>query len=130
MLSLNIVLRASAIILLLLRELYWRITSKRADKEKPKTPVKSLDAYITYYYHSVVHGIVYFQLLGLPLLQMPYHLWVQLVGFLFVLIGIAVSTLGRKDLGSNWTEASEYQIKKNHRLITTGVYKFIRHPIS
>lgn len=129
MLLANIVIRSTTILLLLLRELYWRVSGKRADREKPKTPVKSLDAFITYYYHWIVHIIAYLQLLGLPLLQMPYHLWVQIVGFLLVVIGVSVSTLGRKDVGVNWTEASEYQVKKNHKLVTTGIYRFIRHPI-
>lgn len=129
MLGVNIVIRSATILLLLLREIYWKVSGKRADREKPKTTIKSLDAFITYYYHWTVHIIAYLQLLGLPLLQMPYHLWIQLTGFLLVVIGIAVSTLGRKDIGVNWTEASEYQVKNNHELVTSGIYRIIRHPI-
>ncbi|HEX7041648.1 MAG TPA: methyltransferase [Patescibacteria group bacterium] len=49
-----------------------------------------------------------------------------LLGFLLILIGVALSFISQKKLGDSWTHAASLKAKK---LITTGIYKYIRHPI-
>jgi protein-S-isoprenylcysteine O-methyltransferase Ste14 len=51
------------------------------------------------------------------------------IGFIFVCIGVGISIRARIDLGHNWAHAAEYQIKKDHELVTNGIYHAIRHPI-
>lgn len=129
MLSLDIIFRLLTIVLNILRVLYWLVTKRKANKEKPKetsfTIQGTLERYI-FYAAWIVLGV---QLLGLDILTFPHNIFIQTVGFIVSVIGILISILGRQELGTNWTHAGEYQIKKNHDLITTGIYRYIRHPI-
>ena len=51
------------------------------------------------------------------------------LGFALVVVGISLSVMARNELGANWAHSAEFQIKEKHELVTTGVYKWIRHPI-
>lgn len=50
-------------------------------------------------------------------------------GLVLFLLGTALSLWAKKTLGKNWNTGWEYQVKKNHQLVTTGPFKVIRHPI-
>lgn len=51
----------------------------------------------------------------------------QLGGVILAIIGLIVAIVARKTLADNWS--SNVDIKKNHKLITKGVYSVVRHPI-
>lgn len=51
------------------------------------------------------------------------------LGYIFVILGLMLSTNALKELKGNWNSMMFYKIIPNHRLIKTGVYKHIRHPI-
>lgn len=53
----------------------------------------------------------------------------MIFGFILVLSGTIMSIFARRELGTNWTHATDYQIKKDHILVTTGIYAYVRHPI-
>jgi len=48
------------------------------------------------------------------------------LGFSFLALAIILRTLAVKNLGPYWSPFVE--IKKGHKLITTGIYKYMRHP--
>lgn len=50
-----------------------------------------------------------------------------IIGAAITVIGLLIAIWARKLLADNWS--SNVEIKKQHQLITSGVYKFIRHPI-
>jgi protein-S-isoprenylcysteine O-methyltransferase Ste14 len=50
-----------------------------------------------------------------------------LIADVFAIVGVIVAVWARFTLGSNWS--GSVQIKKDHQLITTGPYRFVRHPI-
>lgn len=52
---------------------------------------------------------------------------VALTGAILVLIGVVINVVGRFNLGENW--ANHIKIYSNHKLINTGVYKIVRHPL-
>jgi protein-S-isoprenylcysteine O-methyltransferase Ste14 len=54
------------------------------------------------------------------------QIW-QNVGTILVVIGLIIAIIARKVLADNWS--SNVDIKKNHKLITTGIYRYMRHPI-
>lgn len=62
-------------------------------------------------------------------LQLFNNNFIKVLGLLCFLSGTSLSMLAKKTLGENWTTGWEYQVKKEHELITTGPFKFIRHPI-
>jgi len=53
----------------------------------------------------------------------------QLIGFLLVVIGVGIAFLAKQQLGDEWVYASAYIQQKAKRLITTGAYSIVRHPI-
>ncbi len=57
-----------------------------------------------------------------PLWPVPYWL-----GVLFLAAGLRLFYRSHADLGSNWSMT--LQIKEDHRLVTTGVYARVRHPM-
>ena len=48
------------------------------------------------------------------------------VGLLIFSCGVWLRNMAMNDLGENWSNNTE--IKEGHRLITTGIYHFLRHP--
>lgn len=44
-----------------------------------------------------------------------------------VVIGLVIAILARRTLAANWSGSVTF--KKGHKLITTGIYHYIRHPI-
>lgn len=109
---------------------YWWVEEQKANKEKPKTKQATFKGKVVHSLILLTASLVILQLLGFPLWKMPYTLIsLQVIGFLFVLFGLYISFIGRKELGTNWVSGHEYQIKKEHTLITSGIYRYIRHPI-
>ena len=52
---------------------------------------------------------------------------VQIIGICLTVIGLIIALVARKTLADNWS--SDIELKKNHKLITTGIYHYTRHPI-
>lgn len=50
-----------------------------------------------------------------------------LIGLIFVVVGCAINIVGRFNLGTNW--ANQIKIYNTHKLIRTGVYGLVRHPL-
>ncbi len=128
----DLVLRAITLAVFLLWSTYWLITERRADREKPK--IRNL----TFFHEANIRKILLrfaeatliLQLLGLPLLRMQNaSITVQIIGLALVAIGAGIAISARKTLGSNWAHAFEYQVKQKQELVTSGVYRYIRHPI-
>ena len=111
------------------RDIYWRVAEFRADQAKPRLQQRGPAAHIKRYVLLLFVLFLYWQLLGLQILPFQTNLGIQLFGLALVLIGLFVSVSARRALGTNWAHGADYQIKQQHALITTGIYKYIRHPI-
>jgi protein-S-isoprenylcysteine O-methyltransferase Ste14 len=57
-----------------------------------------------------------------PLRPLPYAL-----GLVFLAAGLWLFYRSHADLGTNWSIT--LQVRENHRLVTSGVYKRVRHPM-
>ena len=110
-------------------QVYWSITEKKADIDKPKTIHLTRIRRLRKFPQIFILTPLVLQIFGVKIFVMPFSFEVQIIGFILVLLGVGISVLGRVALGTNWTHAEEYQIKKHHRLVTSGIYKYIRHPI-
>ena len=49
------------------------------------------------------------------------------IGTTLNVIGLIIAITARRTLADNWS--GDIEIKKDHKLITTGIYKYVRHPI-
>ena len=127
----DFLLRVFTLLLFVLWVLYWQITEKEADRSKPKREEKFImRQQVRRWILRIAEGTMLLQVIGLQFLPFSTYLFlVQVLGFIFVLIGVIIAVSARKTLGVNWAHAYQYQIKKEQELVTTGVYSLIRHPI-
>lgn len=122
-------LKIVTFILTAVRVLYWIVGEHTANKLIPKakhTLWKQKAVTIATYAYWIFFLV---QLIGLNILLFTHSTLLQLFGFLIFLVGVFISIKGRIDLGINWAHGGEYQIKTNQSLVTSGIYKYIRHPI-
>ncbi len=56
-----------------------------------------------------------------------YNSYFSATGALIIVVGTAINIIGRFQLKSNW--GNQIRIYENHTLVTTGIYKYIRHPL-
>ncbi len=49
------------------------------------------------------------------------------LGYVLLVVGIGLDIIGRLTLGKSYSET--VRIRPDHKLITHGIYRFIRHPI-
>lgn len=123
---LSVVLRLATLILIITSRAYWFFTKSKALRNKPKSRQKPIT------FEKL--GIIFFgaflivSLLGYNMFSFS-NIYFQVFGFILVVLGFIESMLGRQRLGTNWTESYDYQIKKKHELVTTGIYSQVRHPI-
>ena len=129
MTTLDLVLRIATFTLLFLRVIYWLKTADRANVAKPKHTEYKTSQKIKDYILYLLWALLGLQLLGLSLFPFPYTMAGQCVGLVMASIGVVISVMGRHELGVNWAHGGEYQVKNNQELVTTGIYRYIRHPI-
>lgn len=113
--------------------LYWYLSEQKTEHVKPKEK-KSTKLFskgtFSMLFTMFAFGVVGVQLLGISLFTMPNpNPFMQVLGFMFVLIGLGVAIVGRHNLGSNWANCYEYQVKQKQELVVHGIYKYIRHPL-
>jgi len=89
---------------------------------------KSLDAAIL-----VAGGIIWFSAFAVTILdfiivqRMVYRFdLLSLTGLIFGMAGFAIRTQARRTLGKSWSPV--VRILPEHKLITYGIYKHVRHP--
>lgn len=130
---LDFVLRFTTFALFVYWQFYWLITEQVAYKEKPKSPLRRKAWIVRRSASSVLAIVLGLQLFGLPLLPLPFSAFgmyiIQIIGFVLVVAGVSLAISARDTLGNNWAHAFEYQIKQKQELVTTGAYRYIRHPI-
>jgi len=126
---LDFLLRALTLTLLTVRSAYWFVTERRSNRTKPLLKEPKLPQRLRRAVSWIIEVVVYAQLLGFAILPFTQTPAVQSFGFLVVALGFAVSMSARVTIGANWAHGAEYQIKKDHELVTAGIYRYIRHPI-
>jgi protein-S-isoprenylcysteine O-methyltransferase Ste14 len=129
----DIFFRLGVLLCFTLWRVYWKISENKTESENPKKQIAIplfSERGITKMGVVIPMGITVIQLLGFPILSITTNeFFFQLLGLSLAILGTAICIAARKELASNWAAAYEYQIKKRHELITTGIYRYIRHPI-
>ncbi|MFA6532747.1 MAG: isoprenylcysteine carboxylmethyltransferase family protein [Patescibacteria group bacterium] len=124
--NIDLTLRVATLVLLIIWRLYWYLTAKKAMLNKPKIDFTKRTAESMWV--TLLGAYVVVNLFGYVLFPFNNFLFVT-IGFILVILSFSQAISARKKLADNWTESYEYQIKKNHELITNGIYKYVRHPI-
>ena len=63
----------------------------------------------------------------LPIAREPRAL--RWVGAAIFVLGLATAMVGRVQLGRNWVDLEDAQVRPGQSLVEYGVYRYIRHPI-
>ncbi len=125
----NNLFRYSLLFLFTVQQIYWLIGYFKAEKLKPRTKKDTLVNIIERTLIKAIYFVIFIQLLGVNILQFSNNNFLTILGFILSVIGTIISISARKEIAANWTGPHNYQIKKNHSLITSGIYQYVRHPI-
>ena len=108
---------------------YWFISAIRtfsSTKRKRSSSSRML------YFVPII--IILFIILQLPMIRsailsrfLPDSIALKIVGIILLLIGLGFAVWARVHLGRNWS--ANAVIKEDHKLIRTGPYSIVRHPI-
>jgi protein-S-isoprenylcysteine O-methyltransferase Ste14 len=79
-----------------------------------------LTSFIILYFRFAAVGILGYQII-------PVNRFTGLAGAGICVAGVAFAIWARKFLGDNWS--AEVTLKQGHKLIQSGPYQFVRHPI-
>ena len=132
MMDTSFIFRGIALLLFLAILFIWFWEHRKTEQKKPGVRFAYTLSYRTFSKLAlrIIYLMTAMQLLGLPILPIRHGLFMlQLVGIILTFVGALVAITARVELGSNWSMAWDYQVKKEHSLITTGIYHYIRHPI-
>lgn len=120
-----------SLILLYVWNIYWLIMAGIADKANPKSEkniFKQIMANLSLFLVLLFFTFQFFipiklSISGISLLP------IQLTGFIIVVLSFVLLISARTTIGNNWTSGFEAQAKTRHKLVTMGIYSYIRHPI-
>jgi protein-S-isoprenylcysteine O-methyltransferase Ste14 len=106
---------------------FWLITWTSVKKTSEE---QKASGWFLYWILSVIGALlivfaVHFPTFSIPLIQSSPTL--HLSGFLVAVLGLCIAIWARITLGKNWS--SRVTFKEKHELITTGPYRWVRHPI-
>lgn len=51
----------------------------------------------------------------------------SIISVVFLITGLCIAIVARRTLAGNWSNVAE--LKVGHELVTTGIYRYVRHPI-
>jgi protein-S-isoprenylcysteine O-methyltransferase Ste14 len=55
--------------------------------------------------------------------------WRRAIGGALFFGGLITAIAGRLHLGNNWANIEDYQVLPQQSLVTSGIYRYVRHPI-
>jgi protein-S-isoprenylcysteine O-methyltransferase Ste14 len=93
--------------------------------EKPPLPLQLVKAVKV----VILLGIAVQTLLPdiLPISQVPFVL--RVAGTLIYTAGLLIAIRGRAELGTNWSDIETARILRDQTVVSSGLYRLIRHPI-
>jgi protein-S-isoprenylcysteine O-methyltransferase Ste14 len=109
--------------------LYWFISARSA---KPTQERKQGMARFRLLIIGVIVVLLILQNFGLigQLLTttlIPHTTLIRVISVVFLIVGLGIAIVARRTLAGNWSNVAE--LKVDHELITTGIYRYVRHPI-
>ncbi len=127
--SFDLLARILAVIFISGRLGYWIVTAAMANRVKPKKRTSSSRELVVLGIWWLLWLFLVVQLLGWDVLRFSDSPVAQLIGLVVVGASVWLGIVARRELSSNWSHAMEYQVKDKQELVTSGVYRYIRHPI-
>ena len=115
---------------LILHKVIWEVMKKRGSPNihhrDDKLSLKSL----VKFFKVMVLAFIIVQTLFLdifPISNRPNVL--RIIGTAIYFLGLAMAVIARVQLGGSWANIEDRQVLPQQRLVTKGIYRYIRHPI-
>lgn len=109
----------------LLFERYWTVAAKASSPVKSSESRKSRQIHV--FLVNIGFMLLYAPVPGLGQRFLPRSSLLTWAGLIVQIAFTLLAVWARRHLGSNWS--GEITIKADHRLIQSGPYHFVRHPI-
>jgi protein-S-isoprenylcysteine O-methyltransferase Ste14 len=120
--------RAALFLGLVLHKAIWEIL-KRADRPALRAAVP-LRLRVVKVVKILVLAFLLVQTLFLDILPIsgaPAQL--HLVGGVFYLLGLSLAITARMQLGRNWLDLENFDVRPTQTIVDRGIYRYVRHPI-
>ncbi len=107
---------------------YWLITAFRVKRTKARET--SIDRFLTVFVVVMAYELLFAHWLRIGPLRLrfvPQLEWIAWVGAAVTWMGVAIAVWARYCIGEYWS--ARVTLKEGHRLIRSGPYAFVRHPI-
>jgi len=105
---------------------YFAIMFIIVETEVTRTALKSRFSNISFVFTILFNILIIFSAFEYLITGRFVNNWLSFVGFFMVLLGLSLHVYVFNKLGKFYSD--DIEIKKNHKLVTTGLYKYIRHP--
>jgi protein-S-isoprenylcysteine O-methyltransferase Ste14 len=115
---------------LLLHKLVWEILKSKDDKAAQGNQATPAVRVLSGLKVLILLGIIIQTLLApvFPIAAGDAR-GLQWVGCAAFTLGLAIAVSARMQLGRNWSNIENSYTKKDHALVTAGIYRYVRHPI-
>jgi protein-S-isoprenylcysteine O-methyltransferase Ste14 len=114
---------------LILHKAVWEILKRRgAGAAAPPAPSRK-SRVLSLIKMAILAGIVAQTLMPeiAPISGQPQTL--RAVGVAIYTLGLMMAIVARCQLGRNWSDIETSRVKRDHRLVAHGIYRWVRHPI-
>ena len=127
----DILLRVALFSGLAIHKVVWEVMKRPSQSRAPvtKRPRVSLPLRLVKLAKIGVLGFLLVQTLFLDVLPINDGNVLRLTGLALFLAGLATAVTGRVQLGSNWSDIENPSVDAGHQVVSTGIYRYIRHPI-
>lgn len=124
-------LRLVLLLGLVLHKMLWEMMKRRDGAPTPRgARPRAGQLSVVKLSKMVALGFLVLQTLRLnvlPISAQPRGL--RMIGLTLYLSGLAVAIAGRLGLGDNWVDLEDSQVLPDHAVVSTGIYRYVRHPI-
>jgi protein-S-isoprenylcysteine O-methyltransferase Ste14 len=102
---------------------YWMVSAQGVKRDAYKESVR-------WRYVGIAIVLIVIFGSGVPFFHfpvVPQGIVMSVIAAIFCVIGLSIAIWARMYLGGNWS--SHPALKEDHELVTSGPYRFVRHPI-
>jgi len=126
-----IILKTYLLAGLVFHKVLWETMKRRQRGEQPASaPVAPLTRLVKFIKLLILAAIVAQTVLPMDILPITADpAAVRVAGLVFFTLGLLTAVAARIQLGTNWSDIEEGRIADRHAVVSSGIYRFIRHPI-
>jgi protein-S-isoprenylcysteine O-methyltransferase Ste14 len=116
---------------LIFHKAVWEILKRKAPPPASARPADTGMTFVKLAKIAILAGVILqtvlpFDVLPIAAPRAPQPLW---AGLLLYTAGLLIAVSARLQLGRNWSDIEVAHLKRDHAVVSNGLYRYIRHPI-